>query len=228
MLARQLSHSIFKISLPGRGPMKSCPQCNRTFEDTFTFCLIDGSILSAPFDPHAKRPHPEPRQTEPSLTEVLRPQEETKEEIPPTIASPQRGRRPEEQVSTIAAPAPAFESKVEAAPTQPALRTKRTVATGSANQSSLKYLLIVVAFLALLTVYTQATLFLLLALIVSGVAFLVYKKPTRNLNALGWTFVLVASLLMVFIIYKLIQDKRRMSQTSPSKVDVNITTPSKF
>src|ERR687894_91460 len=33
--------------------MKSCPTCNRTFEDTFTFCLVDGSILSAPFDPQA-------------------------------------------------------------------------------------------------------------------------------------------------------------------------------
>ncbi len=31
--------------------MKSCPTCNRTFEDTLSFCLIDGSILSAPFDP---------------------------------------------------------------------------------------------------------------------------------------------------------------------------------
>ena len=31
--------------------MKSCPNCNRTFEDTFTFCLIDGSVLSAPMIP---------------------------------------------------------------------------------------------------------------------------------------------------------------------------------
>jgi len=35
--------------------MKSCPTCNRTFEDTLTFCLVDGSILSAPFDPNAER-----------------------------------------------------------------------------------------------------------------------------------------------------------------------------
>lgn len=33
--------------------MKSCPDCNRTFEDTLTFCLVDGAILSAPFDPEA-------------------------------------------------------------------------------------------------------------------------------------------------------------------------------
>jgi Flp pilus assembly protein TadD len=30
--------------------MKSCPNCNRTFEDALTYCLVDGSILSAPFD----------------------------------------------------------------------------------------------------------------------------------------------------------------------------------
>jgi tetratricopeptide (TPR) repeat protein len=44
--------------------MKSCPTCNRTFEDTLTYCLIDGSILSAPFDPHATLIIPEARQTQ--------------------------------------------------------------------------------------------------------------------------------------------------------------------
>ena len=89
--------------------MKSCPTCNRTFEDTFTFCLADGSLLDAPFDPQATRKIPEPRQTEPPPTEVLH-VEETKQEIPPTIASPQPEQKPEELASTIAAPAPAFES----------------------------------------------------------------------------------------------------------------------
>ncbi len=47
--------------------MKSCPACKRTFEDTTVFCLVDGSILSAPFDPNAPQPecHPPP-------TEVLK------------------------------------------------------------------------------------------------------------------------------------------------------------
>ena len=35
--------------------MKSCPTCNRTFDDTLTFCLIDGSVLSPPFDPNSPR-----------------------------------------------------------------------------------------------------------------------------------------------------------------------------
>jgi hypothetical protein len=34
--------------------MKSCPVCHRTFSDeTLSFCLVDGSILSAPYDPQA-------------------------------------------------------------------------------------------------------------------------------------------------------------------------------
>lgn len=51
--------------------MKSCPTCNRTFEDTLTYCLVDGSILSAPFDSHRTMRIPEVRKTEPSKTEVL-------------------------------------------------------------------------------------------------------------------------------------------------------------
>ena len=57
--------------------MKSCPKCNRTFEDTLTYCLVDGAILSAPFDPHATIRIPEPRRTDPSPTEYL----------PPTVRS---------------------------------------------------------------------------------------------------------------------------------------------
>jgi hypothetical protein len=34
--------------------MKSCPTCNRTYpDDTLAFCLADGSLLSAPYDPQA-------------------------------------------------------------------------------------------------------------------------------------------------------------------------------
>src|SRR5437763_15240337 len=69
--------------------MKSCPTCNRTFEDTFTFCLIDGSILSAPFDPHATRQIPNARNTDPQ-TEVMPPSNyPNRDALPPTIPSPQ-------------------------------------------------------------------------------------------------------------------------------------------
>lgn len=51
--------------------MKSCPVCSRTFEDTLTFCLIDGSVLSAPFDAQATVPSLEAPQTNPQATELL-------------------------------------------------------------------------------------------------------------------------------------------------------------
>lgn len=51
--------------------MKSCPACQRTFEDTFTFCLVDGSILSAPFDPQAAPADPVKRNKVSVPTEVL-------------------------------------------------------------------------------------------------------------------------------------------------------------
>ena len=51
--------------------MKNCPTCNRTFEDSFTFCLVDGAVLSAPFDPQATKRIPEPYKTDPPTTEVL-------------------------------------------------------------------------------------------------------------------------------------------------------------
>jgi len=45
--------------------MKSCPTCHRTFEDTLTYCLVDGSILSAPYDPEATQSFQFPQNTEP-------------------------------------------------------------------------------------------------------------------------------------------------------------------
>lgn len=79
--------------------MKSCPTCRRTFEDTFTFCLADGSLLSPPFDPQATQHLPVSRNPAPPRTEVLRnapypnalpPTQPTREvqDAPPTIASP--------------------------------------------------------------------------------------------------------------------------------------------
>jgi hypothetical protein len=65
--------------------MKSCPNCGRTFEDSLTFCLVDGSVLSAPFDPHATI-RDTPRNTaEPPPTQVL----PSQHSIPPTTKSSQ-------------------------------------------------------------------------------------------------------------------------------------------
>jgi hypothetical protein len=52
--------------------MKSCPTCNRTYpDDVLAFCLVDGSILSAPYDPEATQRIPSARSTNPPPTEVL-------------------------------------------------------------------------------------------------------------------------------------------------------------
>ncbi len=52
--------------------MKSCPTCKRTYSDeTLTFCLVDGSILSAPYNSHQTLQIPAARATEPA-TEILK------------------------------------------------------------------------------------------------------------------------------------------------------------
>lgn len=52
--------------------MKSCPTCNRTYpDDTLAFCLVDGSVLSAPYDPEQTQRIPPPRVTNAAATEVL-------------------------------------------------------------------------------------------------------------------------------------------------------------
>jgi hypothetical protein len=52
--------------------MKQCPQCNRTYADeSITFCLADGALLSAPYDPEATQRIYPPRSTNPPPTEIL-------------------------------------------------------------------------------------------------------------------------------------------------------------
>lgn len=50
--------------------MKACPTCKRTYADeTLAFCLVDGSVLSAPYDPHETLHLPAPRATDPMHTQ---------------------------------------------------------------------------------------------------------------------------------------------------------------
>jgi hypothetical protein len=52
--------------------MKACPTCNRTYADeSLTYCLADGSLLSAPFDPEATQRLHLPHTNNPAKTEVL-------------------------------------------------------------------------------------------------------------------------------------------------------------
>jgi hypothetical protein len=73
--------------------MKSCPTCNRTYpDDTLAFCLMDGAVLSAPYDPAENRAAPRPS-NEPPPTEVIT-----------APAKPAEARAPLQ--STIRAPVP--------------------------------------------------------------------------------------------------------------------------
>lgn len=79
--------------------MKRCPKCNRTYaDDGFTFCLEDGGLLSAPYDPENKE---EPVSTiqsggPPPTAVIPGPQQSARLEPPaPTIASPAPGGMPE-------------------------------------------------------------------------------------------------------------------------------------
>jgi hypothetical protein len=69
--------------------MKSCPTCNRTFEDSLTFCLVDGAILSAPYDAQATQRLPETGTTNPPPTEFLASPIPLGNAMPPTMLYPQ-------------------------------------------------------------------------------------------------------------------------------------------
>jgi hypothetical protein len=54
--------------------MKTCPACNRTYSDeTLSYCLADGSLLSAPYDPEATQRLPLSELTKLAETETLPP-----------------------------------------------------------------------------------------------------------------------------------------------------------
>lgn len=75
--------------------IKECPACGRTYSDNaIAFCLADGSLLSAPFDPETTQHLPSPGSLP---TEIMNPgsgslplTQPAAAEIPRTIASPQQ------------------------------------------------------------------------------------------------------------------------------------------
>ena len=78
--------------------MKRCPTCNRTYaDDGFTFCLSDGALLSAPYDPTKEKPVSTLQSSGPPPTAVLpandqrgdadRSRETGAAKLQPTIAS---------------------------------------------------------------------------------------------------------------------------------------------
>lgn len=72
--------------------MKQCPTCNRTYgDDSITFCLADGALLSASYDPGATQRIPA-RLTNPPPTEVFTAQPAPTEVMPPYMPQAHRVR----------------------------------------------------------------------------------------------------------------------------------------
>ena len=67
--------------------MKTCPVCKRTFEDNLTFCLMDGTVLSAPDDEDQGRSVTAPRMTMPAPTAILNPTTNPGGPRPPQIST---------------------------------------------------------------------------------------------------------------------------------------------
>lgn len=97
--------------------MKSCPSCNRTYaDDTLTFCLNDGALLSAPYDPQATLQIPSARSTN-QTTEIL-------------SASPQADTGSPRQQTTVRPSAPfnyQQENLADASPKRQSSRTRLIV-----------------------------------------------------------------------------------------------------
>lgn len=102
--------------------MKSCPTCNRTFGDEMVFCLVDGAILSAPFDPNATRQQQNPKTHEPAPTELIN-THPAPDPLPPTVADP---------APTLASPAPTLPTPATGTPTTKVSNSRRIVYVGLA------------------------------------------------------------------------------------------------
>lgn len=115
--------------------MKSCPQCSRTYSDeTLNFCLNDGSLLSAPYDPQARQTVPISGRDDPPPTEVL-----------PSALGTVRSTRQSPQYET----APAFQSPgfIPGAGEQPS--QKNGIKTGWLAAGILVFLVLIVGLMAI-------------------------------------------------------------------------------
>lgn len=61
--------------------MKNCPTCNRTYHDEFSFCLVDGSVLSAPYRSDETQIMPSQQSGNFAPTEVIEPKAFTNSEV---------------------------------------------------------------------------------------------------------------------------------------------------
>lgn len=104
--------------------MKRCPTCKRTYaDDGFTFCLDDGALLSAPYDPQEEEPVSTIRSSGPPPTAVLPSDSNQSGRSGPREYANQSSPLP----PTVASPVPSFG---EYQSDQPRKRSRRLVAVG--------------------------------------------------------------------------------------------------
>lgn len=127
--------------------MKSCPTCNRTYpDDMLAFCLVDGSVLSPPYDPGVTKPVGASRDTAPPATEVFNPGASL-DSLPPTQAAPR------DVQSTIRAPfqpQPAYQHHPSPPQTPDYLQNRSDYAPR--KSSIIKRVLIVLALVVVLLI----------------------------------------------------------------------------
>ncbi len=82
--------------------MKKCPACNRTYSDeTLSFCLEDGSLLSAPFNLHKEQETVlRPNITKPAPAEYFSPATPKYNEIPTMVSAKNSDNKLQEKPQT--------------------------------------------------------------------------------------------------------------------------------
>jgi len=82
--------------------MKQCPTCQRTYtDDTLAYCLDDGSVLAAAYDPQATQIIAPPRRTDPMPTAVFLPPTQTAQQQPAPFAHVQPQPAPRQGVNPV-------------------------------------------------------------------------------------------------------------------------------
>jgi hypothetical protein len=154
--------------------LKECPTCKRTYSDpSITFCLADGSLLSAPFDPQATLHFPASHNTEsPPVTEVMYPASEVISlpptpqaievtELPPTIASAEASSKSDDSVLL----------------NQP--NANSTALAGLSGSKGVKLWVVLGGLFTLAAIYTQSIVPVLPALLMFVIALYVGLKKSN-------------------------------------------------
>jgi hypothetical protein len=152
--------------------IKKCPTCNRTYsDDSITFCLADGSLLSAPFDPQATLHIPVSHHTEPPATEVLHSAPNVN-----SLPSTQQAREVIDIPATIASSEASDMSNESVLIDQQ--NVESTALAGLAGRKGVKLWVSLGIIFILGAIYTQSIIPVLPALVMFAIALLVGLKKS--------------------------------------------------